>query len=280
MKRKWIFPAVIVSVIFCVFCSALVVYILCMRLGLDDAGSASTSAVTDSRMDDLEEENEALRSSILFLENRENLIPAVLPDTVIMDVEKYAQTHPASCESASAYAVMDYFGVDFSEDSIIDEIGADLSSRYFDNNGDLHWGNPQETFVGDIDGQNVYVDGYGVYNQPIAEVLKAHGFAASISQTGWEVDNLLEYIRRGYPAIVWISNDYQSKEVGTMIALDGVENPWIWGEHAVVLRGVDSDEIYIMDVGDGSYYTVSYSKFETGFSNLNNMAIVVIPGDV
>lgn len=288
MKRNRIF--LIVSVVLLFFCSGLVVYVLYLRAASSEFNSVTDTYVADGSAGELEDKNdelasdlaaseslvEDLKSRLLILEGH---IPAVLPETVIMDVKKYAQTHPASCESASAHVVMDYFGSDFSEDSIIEEIGADLSPRHFDADGNLHWGNPQKTFVGDIDGKNVYVDGYGVYNEPIAKVLKNHGFSASISRTGWKIEELLNHVRRGYPAIVWISSNYQASEVGTMIGPDGIENPWIWGEHAVVLRGVDRDEIYIMDVGNGSYYTVSYSKFETGFANLNNMAIIVIPDE-
>lgn len=288
MKRDRIFS--IVSGILLSLCLGLVVYVLYLRSASGEINSVSGTNVVDGSVEDLEEDNDSLtvalaasenlvedlKSKLLLLEGQSS---TVLPKTVIMDVKKYAQTHPASCESASAHAVMDYFGSDFAEDSIIEEIGADLSRRHFDSDGNLHWGNPQKTFVGDIDGKNVYVDGYGVYNEPVAKVLKAHGFSASISRTGWKIEELLQHVRRGYPAVVWISSNYQASEVGIMIGTDGVENPWIWGEHAVVLRGVDSDEIYIMDVGNGSYYTVSYREFETGFNNLDNMAIVVIPDE-
>ncbi len=200
-----------------------------------------------------------------------------LPVTVILDIKAYAQTHPASCEAASTHAVVSYFGSDLSENEIIEQVGADDGERYMGDDGKLYWGNPQEKFVGDIDGENVYVDGYGVYNQPIYEVLKQHGFAESISKTEWVIADLLSYVKRGFPAIVWISNDYSKKDVGIMVDEDGNENPWIWGEHAVVLRGVEGSKLHIMDVGNGSFYTVSKSEFETGFANLNNMAIVVIP---
>lgn len=207
------------------------------------------------------------------------LQPEVLPEKLILEIERYVQTHPASCESASTRAVVKYFGGSLTEDQIIAEVGADLSPRYFDSEGNLHWGNPQDKFVGDIDGENLYIDGYGVYNQPIKRVLDNHGFSRSISKNGWDRDELFAWVRSGYPAIIWISNDWKTKTVVTMIGPDGTENPWIFGEHAVVIRGVDRIRVYIMDVGNGSYYTVSYAKFDIGFANLGNMAIVVIPDE-
>lgn len=205
--------------------------------------------------------------------------PTVLPQKIVLDVPKYAQTHAASCEVASTHAAMLYFGVNVTENTLLKEIGADLSPRYFDKQGNLHWGNPQKKFVGNVDAKQVYVDGYGVYNQPIAKELVRHGFSRSISHTNWNLGDLFTYVRQGFPAIVWISNDFSTQKVGTMIAADGTKNPWIYREHAVVLRGVDvaAGSVYIMDVGSGKYKTVSTELFQQGFANLHNMAIVVIP---
>ncbi|MBN1374217.1 C39 family peptidase [Candidatus Dojkabacteria bacterium] len=196
---------------------------------------------------------------------------------ILLDIPLYAQKHRASCEFASTHSAMLYFGVDISEEEIIAAVGTDtVSARYFDTDGNLHWSNPQEQFVGNIDVPVVYVDGYGVYNEPIYEYLVANGFSKSVSKTGWDFTELSNYILHGYPAIAWTSNDYKTKEVGTMISEDGIENPWIWGEHAVLLRGVDENNVYIMNVGTGIYQTITIDTFLTGFANLNNMAVVVI----
>jgi uncharacterized protein YvpB len=201
-----------------------------------------------------------------------------LPNHVIMDVKSYGQKHRASCEAASTHVAMDYFGADITEDQILEFIGADTQSRrYFDDQGRLHWGNPQKEYVGDVDAREIYVDGYGVYNKPIYKALQNFGFSNSISKINWDINELLAYTKRGFPAVVWVSNDYAQKDVGVMVGPQGQENPWIMDEHAVVLHGVKGTKIYIMDVGDGSKYVINQAKFERGFKNLNNMAIVVIP---
>jgi uncharacterized protein YvpB len=201
---------------------------------------------------------------------------AILPKYVIFDVPLVKQAHRASCELASTRAVMLYYGIDISEDKILSDIGVDNSPRYFDSNGKLHWGNPQQAFVGNFDAPIIYVDGYGVYNQPIKKYLDSHGFSRSISKQHWDVTELLNFVKEGNPVIVWISSDYQKKYVQTWIAPDGSEQKWFVGEHAVVIRGVDDNNVYIMDVGNGTYTTISIDRFSVGFSNLDNMAIVVI----
>lgn len=231
----------------------------------------------------LNSEKEQLQNKVNELEDQfgEEETPdeatTILPETVILNIPGYKQKHNASCEFAATSSILKYFGKSFTEEQIHEAIGVDNSPRFFDEQGNLHWGNPQEKYVGDIDGRIVYVDGYGVYNKPIYKFLEKNGFSKSISKTQWELEELLTYIRKGYPAIVWISNDYKEKEIIKMIASDGTENPSIDKEHTVVIRGVDKENIYVMDVGYGTQYTVSYSKFLTGFKNLDNMGIVVIP---
>lgn len=216
------------------------------------------------------------------LENEQELLKTdeekPLPKTLILEMPIYEQTHRASCESASTHLVMSYFGTDLSENKIIEEIGADKSSRYRDDDGVLHWGNPQEKFVGNIDGEHIYYDGYGVYNQPIYNVLSNHGFAASISQTEWTLDELYIQLLQGNPIIAWVSNDFKKHETEIMIASDGTENLYMVREHAVVLYGISEKYVYIADVGDGKYKKVTKKEFEAGFGNLNNMAIVVKKG--
>ncbi|MBN1617782.1 C39 family peptidase [Candidatus Dojkabacteria bacterium] len=262
--------------------SFLIYYFVTKFIAIQRAKDCYTEEEQESQIEDYEQEITSLQLKILELEDQINSTsnPPRLntyPSTVIMNVETYKQTHPASCESASAHILMKYFGVDVTEDQIIAEIGADTTStRYFDDQGNLHWGNPQRSFVGNIDGEVVYVDGYGVYNEPVYKVLANHGFSSSISKTNWDVDELFNYVRQGYPVIVWVSNDFKPKTVGTMIGPDGEENPWIEDEHALVIHGIDPEKIYLMDVGFGTYDAVSYPEFRTGFQNLENMAIVVI----
>lgn len=196
-------------------------------------------------------------------------------------VPQYIQRYRASCEVAAARAALLYFGVSFSEDDMIEEIGWEITHRYYDKNGDLVWGNPQSKYVGYYDPERIYIDGYGVYNQPIYGFLSEHGFGKSISKTNWSIDELISYVRQGYPAIAWVSGDFKKKAVGVMIGPDGVKNPWIFSEHAVVVRGFDEKRVYLMDPAPGAgYRQVTWKEFEDGFGNLDNMAIAIIPGEM
>ncbi|MCL4406220.1 MAG: C39 family peptidase [Patescibacteria group bacterium] len=198
-----------------------------------------------------------------------------------LSVPEYIQRYKASCEAAAARAALLYYGVSFSEDDILEEIGWSKPPRYYNKSGDLVWGNPQSEFVGDPNPKRIYVDGYGVYNQPIYKFLSNHGFGKSVSKSGWDIEELASYIKSGYPAIVWLSGDFKRRTPGVMIGPDGVKNPWIFAEHAVVLVGFDDNGMELMDPAPGvGYRRVTTKQFEDGFISLGNMAIVVIPGEM
>jgi uncharacterized protein YvpB len=200
----------------------------------------------------------------------------ILPQTVILDFPLYKQKYSASCELASVHSALLYYGTDMSEDEIIKAVDTDKSTRTVDSKGNIHWGNPQKAFLGDINAKQVYVDGYGVYNQPVYKALSDFGYSKSISKVDWKTSDLFNYVKLGYPVMFWTSNDFKTKEIKTVYGADGSENPWILDEHALIIRGVDEEKVYLMDVAYGSYRSVSYSDFATGFKNLNNMAIVII----
>lgn len=223
---------------------------------------------SDNTQSFLENDLEVItQSSIIVQETLQPISLTLLP---------YEQQYRASCEIASVKAILQAYGGSVTEAEILAEIGMDNSVRYFDEKVILHWGDPQKKYLGNPDAKNIYVDGYGVYNNPIYTYLSNHGFSKSISKIGWDRNELFSYVKLGYPAIFWTSSDYKTHEVIDMVAPDGTVNPFMEGEHALVLYDVDDDWIYVMDVGVGEYDKISYNQFDTGFANLGNMAIVVI----
>jgi len=216
---------------------------------------------------------ETIPPDIILSEEKTIALPLVVPE--------YIQKYRASCEVAATRAALLYFGVVFSEEDMIEEIGWEILPRYYDKNGDLVWGNPQSKYVGHYDPERIYIDGYGVYNQPIYGFLSEHGFGKSISKTNWSIDEIISYVRQGYPVIAWTSRDFKKRVPGVMISPDGAKNPWIFSEHAVVVRGFDEKRVYLMDPAPrAGYRQVTWKEFEDGFGSLNNMAIAIMPGEM
>jgi uncharacterized protein YvpB len=215
--------------------------------------------------------NATTSSSIYNLLGRNDLV-----SKNFLNLETYKQKYSASCEYASLHVAMSYYGVGISEDSIAEAIGSDLSIRQDNPDGSITWGNPQKTYIGDINTNQIYYGGYGIYNEPLYIFLKENGFASSLSQTNWKPEQIYNAIKLGYPVVVWISNDFSTQTPKTWFATDGTTHKWINKEHAVVLSGVDENRVYFMDVGNGRARDIDKESFERGFANLDNMAIIVV----
>lgn len=133
------------------------------------------------------------------------------------------------------------------------------------------WGDPDEGFVGRADGGGTS-GGYGIYQGPIAALAERHGV---------ELDDLSEkppaaiYNRllEGRPVMVWVGlsdGPYQ-----TWRTPDGGEVTGNFGEHTVVLTGIQGDDISVNDplVGERTTWTRAY--FEELWARLGRRALGV-----
>lgn len=110
-----------------------------------------------------------------------------------------AQDHALSCEVAALKMALAYRGVTVSEADLIRSVGTDATPKR-KVNGVTVWGDPDEAFVGNIDGA-MLVDGYGVYWGPIARTARA--FRRAEPFQGWTPGQLAHAIQDGNPVIVW-----------------------------------------------------------------------------
>src|SRR5438128_1948237 len=116
------------------------------------------------------------RGSMLCASGPVHLAAAECTDTrVVSGVAFYYQDHPLSCEEASMSMALTHQGIALSQDQILSELGADSRPMYVDQAGRVHWGNPYETFVGNVDGNESDYTGFGTYYPPLVRVAKAHG---------------------------------------------------------------------------------------------------------
>ena len=105
------------------------------------------------------------------------------------------QDDPLSCEAASLKMALAYKGVSVSEKAIMDKIGYDPTPH----RGNI-WGDPYESYVGDIRGQ-MCSTGYGVYWEPVAKAAK--NWRTSESFSGWKIEDLIREIKAGNPIVFW-----------------------------------------------------------------------------
>ena len=115
--------------------------------------------------------------------------------TTMLDIPLDYQDRALSCELASLKMALNYRGLGVSENELIDRVGFDPTVR----DGSI-WGDPDNAFVGSIDGKQNST-GYGVHWDPLRAVANAYRSASVIS--GQSVTRVSEEIQRGNPVVVW-----------------------------------------------------------------------------
>lgn len=190
-----------------------------------------------------------------------------------------AQSHNLDCESAALRMALLAKGVDQSENWILGQMGADLRKAVVDQYGDvLQWGDPYQTFIGNVNGLDYNASGYGVYYPPIA----AAGFKAgrlTDGHEGWTPHDLYVEVAAGNPVVVWVPvyGYWSSTTMKYWTAWDGRPIRYTLVEHAMTLIGVNSaaGTVTLNDPNRGFVRTVSMASFEAAFAKFNNMAVIV-----
>ena len=177
-------------------------------LGIGSPGSFSFSFKTESIYVDSYQENEKkndISQDIVeedLVDSGENCSEESAqasiepePQITLLNIPLDWQDYSLSCEAASLKMALAYKNIYVSEDDIMDKIGYDLTIRK-----DGIWGNPYESYVGDIDGK-MCTSGYGVYWQPVAEAANNWREAESFSEG--RLENLVKELKLGNPVVIW-----------------------------------------------------------------------------
>lgn len=128
------------------------------------------------------------------------------PQTIILNIPSYRQSHNYSCYAAASRMALAYKGVNVSENTILSLIGYDnspFSGTWRDPNS--IWGNPYAGIVGNVDGKSGGVNwGYGAYWGPTSNAIK--NYRSTAIKSGWSVQGIAQEIANGNPVIVWWVN--------------------------------------------------------------------------
>jgi uncharacterized protein YvpB len=183
------------------------------------------------------------------------------PLALILDAPIYQQAHSLSCESSAAAMAANYYGVGVNEETIIEALPKH--------------DNPHLGFRGNIDGPYGGIEDYGVYAEPIQQI---------IAQLGLEVEHLVggfdevkEHIRRGRVVIAWVTYNLQAETPQQVTTSDGQIVTLIPYQHTVLVTGYNPNGLWINDPYSGTQIFVSEADFRRSFAYLGNMALVVGP---
>jgi uncharacterized protein YvpB len=192
----------------------------------------------------------------------------------ILAVPQYHQQHGLTCEAAALRMTLAAFGINIAEDTLMSQIGIDYRRPTWDASGAMHWGDPYAAFVGNPNGSEIGLTGYGVYYPRIAAVAQADGVTVAQAGEGIAPSAIYQAVMAGHPVIAWTTFDWIYHRVSHYVAFDGrtvqFGSPY---EHAVVVRAVTNGYVLINNPWFGTQW-ISKSTFESSYSTFNNMAII------
>jgi uncharacterized protein YvpB len=187
----------------------------------------------------------------------------------------YRQAFGLSCEEASLRMALAHQGVTTTDTAILDIIGTDQRPAYYQD-GVLHWANPYRTFVGNPNGSEVALTGYGTYYPTIARAAVALGGHVVRSGEGIAAAALYDAILAGHPAVVWITYRWVSAARHDYVAFDGQHIPYAGPvEHAVTAAGVTPTSVLINDPLLGADW-IPKATFEASYATYGDMAVILV----
>lgn len=194
---------------------------------------------------------------------------------VIPNVPYIPQVHNLSCEAAALQMALAHQGIDVSQDQVLDAAGIDWRPAFYDESGELRWGDPYTSFVGDPDGDESVLSGYGTYFPTIARVASDQGAGVIMAGEGIPPDDVYRAVLQNHPVVAWVSVDLEYYPPGSWRTFDGrlvlYAGPI---EHALTVVGVDGDSVYLFDPLVGPWW-VSKAVFEAAFGTFNRMAVIL-----
>jgi len=188
--------------------------------------------------------------------------PVQAPYRVLIPLRGQGQQLPLSCESRSAVDVAGFWKVKIAERAFHERLPKT--------------DNPHTGFVGDVFGHwgDLPPNGYGVYAEPVAAVLRDYGLAAE-ARYGMGLEGLRSELASGRPVILWAYPRMATQPVETHVTSSGQSVAVIRYEHTVVAVGYSDDAVYVVDAANGHRWAYRNEALLTAWSKLGQMSVVV-----
>jgi uncharacterized protein YvpB len=212
-----------------------------------------------------------------------NLIRAAADDAIyaalstthlVSGVTFIYQNHPLSCEEAATSMALTHQGINLSQDQILAELGADRRAMHVDGNGRVRWGNPYQTFVGNVDGSESNYTGYGTFYPPLVRIAQAHG-GKIIAYGNINAATIYAHLIAGHPVVVFSTWDWAWHPRRDYLSFDGQWIPWIGpvhSSHVYTAVGYSPTGVLVNDPIRGQYW-VSHASFEAAYSDFNEAIV-------
>lgn len=198
------------------------------------------------------------------------------PSKQVLPIAAFRQTRKQSCEAAALKMALAYRSIQTDEAELTKRFGYNPSTRNLATNV---WGDPDQAFVGSIDGKQDYT-GYGVYAGPVAKAAVSFGRNAEALH-GVSPQQIAAELADGNPVIAW---GWNKKSVADSWKTPSGKTIKAWkGEHARLVYGFTGSidhptGFYLNEPASGTqlYWTTDQLSANLNvFGNLSNQVVVV-----
>lgn len=136
--------------------------------------------------------------------------------------------------------------------------------------------NPHFGFRGDPQGMFGMTDDYGVYNEPLVDVLATFGYDATAFYTDGNTNELIAWIDSGVPVVVWVTYGFAPQE-RIVVESESGSYSLVAEQHALLVYGYDADGIEVVDVSDGAYKHFGWDEFVSSWTLFDGMSLAIAP---
>ncbi len=137
--------------------------------------------------------------------------------------------------------------------------------------GISRWGNPNDSFVGRVDGRY----GYGIYHRPLARLLDRQLPGRSDDLTGRPFSEVLARIRQGTPVVLWTTTTFRPPSRWVTWATPNGPFRATQAEHAVLLIGYTPGRLVIDNPLSGQRESVQAAPFLVSWQQMGQQALTV-----
>jgi uncharacterized protein YvpB len=177
------------------------------------------------------------------------------------------------CEVTSLAMLLGHAGIQVDKMVLASQIKKD-PTRFSRVNGVVHFGNPNDGFVGDI--YTFAKSGLGVYHKPVAELAERYIPGRVLDLTGKSFDAVINQLAKGKP--VWVITNSTYKYLAeshwrTWHTPTGIIKVTYY-EHCVLLTGFDTNNVYFNDpLTSGKNIKVTKREFIQAWEQIGYQAI-------
>ena len=177
---------------------------------------------------------------------------------------------PSGCEATALTMLLNYSGKSITKIEVATNMPKGPLPYYKDDK--VIGPNPSESFIGTpFDAHS-----YGIYHEPIVDMIENYMPNRSLNLTGKSFDEILEVVANGNPVMVWASinmiplsyKSYWQFEDGTFFN-------WPSNEHAMVIIGYNENNVIINDPYTGRRQNYNKDIFIHRWTELGNQAVSI-----